>query len=323
MAVSKEEFNAFHKIDRTLFFRLVFVLNRDMNQSYEVFAFLYLLEQMNYARNVVSYVVSLPDAFIDAVANEIVACLSFLYNKDYATLFVANNTDDHSVIPLVMRITGGRLTIKFINQSRDALLLGVRKNLSDICTRAFDDMCVRAERYYQEILLAIEREKVLEDLKNIRLSSQQATINRQSVQQERVLTPTLPPSVEDEANKIDTETDQEVKTDDGEVVVAADDRTVFLTFSKGYPISEEEVRVYFTRKFGEVIDAVEMQEVEDNEQPLFARMVMKTEHMSMIEEIVTVRNRNKFTIDGKHVWARKYVRKNANPSAASTSSSQI
>lgn len=290
-----------------------------MNQSYEVFAFLYLLEQMNYARNIIAHLVSLPDAFIDAVANEIVVCLSFLYNKEHASVFVANNSDDRSVIPLVMRITGGRLTIKFINQNRDAVLLGVRKNLSDICARAFEDMCERAERYHKEKLLALEREKVIEELKNIRLSAQQENFNRLSVQQEIV--PTLP-HVEEETIKIAEET-EEAKKNDEEVVVAADDRTVFLTFSKGYPISETEVWVYFTKKFGEVIEAVEMQDVEENEQPLFARMVLKQRYMSKIEDIVSVRNRNKFTIDGKHVWARKYVRKNPNPSAASTSSSQI
>ena len=29
--------------------------------------------------------------------------------------------------------------------------------------------------------------------------------------------------------------------------VSADERTIFLTFSKGYPISENEVREFFTR----------------------------------------------------------------------------
>ncbi|KAF3610485.1 hypothetical protein DY000_02048303 [Brassica cretica] len=94
--------------------------------------------------------------------------------------------------------------------------------------------------------------------------------------------------------------------DDEEEVTPADDRTVFLTFSKGYPISESEVRVHFTRKFGEVIEAIVMQEVQENEQPLFARMVLKMEYASKIEEIVTPMNKNKFTIDGKHVLVRKF-----------------
>lgn len=31
--------------------------------------------------------------------------------------------------------------------------------------------------------------------------------------------------------------------------VSPDDRTIFLTFSKGYPTTEEEVREYFTRYY--------------------------------------------------------------------------
>ncbi|CDY20890.1 BnaC05g26020D [Brassica napus] len=49
-----------------------------------------------------------------------------------------------------------------------------------------------------------------------------------------------------------------------------------------------------------------MQQVQENEQPLFARMVLKMEYASKIEEIVTPMNKNKFTIDGKHVLVRKF-----------------
>ena len=114
------------------------------------------------------------------------------------------------------------------------------------------------------------------------------------------------PAVDEKAKAAVKETKRVDNKDDEEEVTPADDRTVFLTFSKGYPISESEVRVHFTRKFGEVIEAIVMQEVQENEQPLFARMVLKMEYASKIEEIVTPMNKNKFTIDGKHVLVRKF-----------------
>ncbi|CAN8302923.1 unnamed protein product [Cochlearia groenlandica] len=316
MMVTQEEFNAFHKIDRSLFTRLILGLNRDINQSFEIVGFLFLLEQTGYARNLISHLISLQDAFIEAVANETLVCLSVLYNEAFSSTFF---DDDFSVIPLIISVTGGRLTLRFIHQNRETFLFGLRKNLKDICYRAFQDICVKVER-----ILALEREKTIEELKKIRLSVQQENPsrlsvqqenpNRLSVQQERAFTT---PYVEETHNIFavaDTKKSEE-EEEDGVVVVAADDRTVFLTFSKGYPISEEEVRVYFTRRFGEVIETIEMQEVEEKEQPLYARMVLWTHCMDKLEEIVSVRNRNKFTIDGKHVWARKYVRKN--PSSSS------
>ncbi|KAG2305032.1 hypothetical protein Bca4012_064107 [Brassica carinata] len=374
VGVTREEFYAFHRIDRTLFSRLVFDLNRDANQTSQAIAFLFLLEQIQYARNLTPFLVGLSDAFIEAVANEVDVCLSILHNLDYSTLFVANNKDG-SVIPLLLRLTGGKLTLRYVHQNRETLLLGVTKNMNEICSRAFDDLCVKAEMFYRGQLLALQREKIIEEMSNIRLSGQQGTpnrlnvpqgisstlsvqhqtpirlsapqgiSNRQSVQQripirqsvqqgiptrqsvqyqtpiwlsaqqERAPAPTTPPPVEEESGNTVTE-----EVENEEAIIPADDRTVFLTFSKGYPTSESEVMVYFTRRFGEVVEAILMQEVEENEQPLFARMVLKMECASKIEEIVGPGNKKKFTIDGKHVWARKYVRKNPSSSASPSSS---
>ncbi|KAF8075649.1 hypothetical protein N665_1074s0005 [Sinapis alba] len=243
-------------------------------------------------------------------------------------------------------------TLRCVHQNRETLLLGVMKNMNEICSRAFDDLCVKAEMYYKEQLFALEREKVIEAMSKIRLSVPQGisgapSVQQQnpirlsvpqgisirqssvqqgvptsqsvqyqtpiwlSVQQERDPAPTTPSPVEEETDKTYTE---EAENEEG--VVPADDRTVFLTFSKGYLTSESEVRVYFTRRFGEVIEAILMQEVEENEQPLYARMVLKMECASRLEEIVSEGNKKKFTIDGKHVWARKYIRKKPTPSSS-------
>ncbi|KAK4403843.1 hypothetical protein Sango_0752900 [Sesamum angolense] len=88
--------------------------------------------------------------------------------------------------------------------------------------------------------------------------------------------------------------------------IAADDRTIFLTFSKGYPITEDEVREFFTRRFGDFIEELIMQEVGEDEQVLYARMVARSP--AVIEGIVGG-NKAKYSINGKHVWARKYVKK--------------
>ncbi|CAL9218212.1 unnamed protein product [Arabidopsis halleri] len=317
IVVTRDEFNAFHTIDRTLFSRLVFHLNRDVDQSFLAMCFLLFLEQSGYARDVIAYLVSLPDAFVDAVANEIGVCINLLYNLDFVSTFFAANNDDNSIIPLLLSMTGGKLTLRLINQDREIFRVGVSKNWTDVGTRAFTDLCERAHMINREKLLALEREKFFEDMKKLRLSLQQENPNRLSVQQVKIASPPPRRPVEDETNKIHKEKEI-MDAKEKEAVVAADDRTVFLTFSKGYPISEAEVRVYFTRRFGEVIEAVEMQEVEANEQPLFAKMVLKLQCASMMDQIVSARSRNKFTIDGKHVWARKYVRKNPYPASSST-----
>ncbi|CDY31984.1 BnaA07g00110D [Brassica napus] len=275
LEVTRDEFHSFHKIDRDLFTRLVFVLKRDMNQSSQVIAFLLVVEQLGFARNLVACLVSSQDMLIDAVANEV-------------------------------GVTNSNLTLSYIIQYRDTILVRVTKNLNDVCNRAFDDIY---EKGYKEQRLALERAKVIEEMKKIRLGAPQQTPTRFSVQHQtpswRNVQQQIPP-VEEKAKAAVTETKGADNKEDEEEVTPADDRTVFLTFSKGYPISESEVRVHFTRKFGEVIESIVMQEVQENEQPLFARMVLKMEYASKIEEIVTPMNKNKFTIDGKHVCVRKF-----------------
>ncbi|XP_015073165.2 uncharacterized protein LOC107017457 [Solanum pennellii] len=91
-----------------------------------------------------------------------------------------------------------------------------------------------------------------------------------------------------------------------ETEIAPEDRTVFLTFSKGYPISEAEVKEFFTRKFGDDVEAVYMQEVAEDEQALYARLV--TRSPALLEAIVDG-GKAKYNINGKHVWARKYIKK--------------
>ncbi|KAF3541844.1 hypothetical protein F2Q69_00018758 [Brassica cretica] len=88
--------------------------------------------------------------------------------------------------------------------------------------------------------------------------------------------------------------------------VRADDRTVFLKFSKGYPISEAEVHDYFTRIFGDIVEAIHMGGVKRKDQAMYACMVLRS--AAKIPEIVSDGlDRTKFTINGKYFWARRFI----------------
>lgn len=60
------------------------------------------------------------------------------------------------------------------------------------------------------------------------------------------------------------------------------------------------------RKFGDDVEAVYMQEVAEDEQALYARLV--TRSPALLEAIVDG-GKAKYNINGKHVWARKYIKK--------------
>lgn len=55
------------------------------------------------------------------------------------------------------------------------------------------------------------------------------------------------------------------------------------------------------------MEAIYMQEVLPAEQPLYARLIVRL--ASTIGVVLEGKSRAKFSINGKHVWARKFVRK--------------
>ncbi|CAH8388491.1 unnamed protein product [Eruca vesicaria subsp. sativa] len=211
-----------------------------MNKSSQVIEFLFLVEQLVFARNLIACLVPLDDRYM---ANKVVECLSILCNQDYYTRHVRHNhkNNDEVVIPLLKKITDSYLTLRYINENCETLLVGVTKNLSDVWIRAFDD--------------------IYEKGTPVRVSAPKVRVPA--------------PAVKEEAKAAGTETE---RAEAEEEVTQADYRTLFLTFSKGYSISESEVRVYFNRKFGEVIETIVMDEGKENKQPLFARMVLKMQY---------------------------------------------
>ncbi|QHO50130.1 uncharacterized protein DS421_1g19980 [Arachis hypogaea] len=99
----------------------------------------------------------------------------------------------------------------------------------------------------------------------------------------------------------------------GGEVVPAEARTMFVTFSKGYRVAERELREFLTMAYGDCIEALYMQEVQHpNHQPLFARIVFRK--ASTIDVVLRGATKVKFSINGKDVWARKFVPKNSTSS---------
>lgn len=72
-------------------------------------------------------------------------------------------------------------------------------------------------------------------------------------------------------------------------------------------MSEIDVRELFTGMYGDCVDSVYMEEVSRNKQPLFARLVLRS--VATVDRVLNGASIAKFTINSKHVWARKYERR--------------
>ncbi|PON41302.1 Rho guanine nucleotide exchange factor [Parasponia andersonii] len=273
IVVTQEEFNRFHTIDRELYTLLVINLFRDPAESMQVMGMWLWLEQKGF-HNVVKKMLSLPHFLINELADEAVICLTFLTSAT-ETPFASYDIND---IPLIQCLMEKEITFKFFNDNRPNAAQEVAKIVNDVCVRALSDIMQQA--------IILENNCSQNHAMVLPTASFHSNIGRFGLYYGSSSggTPDL-----------------------NEVSVPPDDRTMFVTFSKGYPVFEWEVREFFTRTYGDCIESLYMQEVQPNEQSLFARIVFHS--ASAIDVILDGLSKAKFTINGKHVWMRKFIPK--------------
>ncbi|KAJ1288864.1 hypothetical protein BS78_02G120500 [Paspalum vaginatum] len=88
--------------------------------------------------------------------------------------------------------------------------------------------------------------------------------------------------------------------------VPRDERTLFVTFSNGYPFTKEELYDFFMGNFGDV-EVISVEEPVEPRPPLYAHITFFTQET--IFRILGQNPRIKFVIRGKHLWARQFVPK--------------
>uniref|UniRef100_A0ACD5TDA1 Uncharacterized protein n=1 Tax=Avena sativa TaxID=4498 RepID=A0ACD5TDA1_AVESA len=88
--------------------------------------------------------------------------------------------------------------------------------------------------------------------------------------------------------------------------VPRDERTLFVTFSNGYPLTKEELHDFFMRHYGD-IEEISLEEPIENRAPLYAHVTFYTQ-MTLFR-VLDGSRRVKFMTRGKHLWARQFVPK--------------
>ncbi|EHA8589150.1 hypothetical protein COCNU_scaffold008284G000030 [Cocos nucifera] len=87
------------------------------------------------------------------------------------------------------------------------------------------------------------------------------------------------------------------------VPAPADARSLFVTFSPAFPLSQEDIVVYFTGRWGCCLERVTL-ENEPGLKPMYGLVVFTTE--SFVGLVVSGERMVRFMINGKPLWARKY-----------------
>ena len=275
-SITLAELHLFHAIDREVFSRLVITLKRQPAQSLLIMALLLWLED---AKNcdIVSKLAKVSDSLLDAVTNEADLCLNILKAK--------TSTTHGGSLNLMSRFMATEITLKTISKLKYTAISGVKAFLKNVCAWIFTDILLQ----------------VLPTPSNVNFNVSPLFVpgfpHPLFGSIEIFLLPlnfTLP--VEGLWGwKLNFE-------------APIDDRTIFLTFSRGFPVSEDEAKEFFVKMCGDCIEDFEMEVVvEPKTQALYARMVLRS--VAYMDHIMTGKHIAKFRSNGKHIWARKFEKR--------------
>lgn len=178
---------------------------------------------------------------------------------------------DHIELPLTKTLLGHNMSLNFFALNREEAIAGITKCWRETCLRALLDL----------MQMAIDM-KAAQDLAETQLamSSIEPGFSHLNLHPRFV----NPPEA-----------------------VHPDDRTMFATFSKGYPVPESDILEFFKIVYGDCVESLHMQSVQKGEQALFARIVFYTP--DIIPVVLDGDETAKFTIKGRHMWVRKFISK--------------
>ncbi|CAI8610989.1 unnamed protein product [Vicia faba] len=299
--VSQEDFLLFHKTDRDLYTILVTNLSRDPSESMHLLAMWLWLEKVGFHK-VVKKIMSLPVILINEVADESIICFTcFNTNANNNAYLVAlasssssssSSSGESNDIPLLQSLLEEEISLKFFYEFRLEAARGIERTRKEVCSRALSDIM-------QQAMMRNSAERMVEN------SVWFGSIGPANLQFGPVGIASAMAQVQRPNNNATV-----VFGGEGGGNIPADARTLFVTFSKGYRVEEWEVKEFFTMAYGDCVEALFMQETAPNEQALFARIVFRK--ANTIDMILRGATKAKFSINGKHVWARKFVPKRGN-----------
>ncbi|KAK3436170.1 hypothetical protein EUGRSUZ_C00815 [Eucalyptus grandis] len=291
--IPPQHYALFHSIDRALYTILAIHLCRDPAESLHVVALLLWLERSGFP-HAVKTVLSLPKMLVSDLADEAMACLNFIFNH-------SSFSNDGADVPLMRGVIGRRISPQFLHENRDDARRVISTIIDTVCVKALTDIMQNA------IAMRSARHDPSPSTPPVCLPDSPSfpgmRRRRNENANDRVMINRHVPTGHQNRKYWFEERDEAT-------AVPPDDRTLFVTFSKGYPVHEWEVREFLTMAYGDCVEELHMQEVQAGEQPLFARVVFRS--ASTIEHVLDASGKTKFIINGKHVWARKFVPKRTN-----------
>ncbi|KAG7588814.1 hypothetical protein ISN44_As07g011350 [Arabidopsis suecica] len=289
-----EQLHAFHAQDREIFSKLVLKFLRPPAESLLVMATWLWLEDFGFG-NIFSIITVFSDLLIVDLANEAVLCFQCLESDQ--------PPNDVNQIPLTERFMKNDISLQILHKHRYTAITGIKNFLTTICSRIFSDILQRVLPPSScSFVTKLRHPLIIPGFPHPTFGS----IN-------------VLPDIVARDNLINTNLflfPHGLWGWNATYVTTDKERTVFLTFSRGFPVSQAEVYHLFTEIYGEnCVESVYMQEeggsssnentnCNGQQQPLYAKMVLDS--VVTVDRILNGEEKKKYRINGKHIWARKF-----------------
>ncbi|XP_008803839.1 uncharacterized protein LOC103717295 [Phoenix dactylifera] len=276
----------FYKMERDFYDRLVRELGQ-VRESIELVMAMWLWFESLGHHDFIRHVAAYQDDVILRFIAEGEACLDRLMrNRD------SRRSEE---LPFTSSLMAEPIDLRFFEYHRDIAFDGVRHFLENVCRIIFDDAPM--ERVARDSSHPDHRRVLSSGLHVRRLSAEACT--EEEVEAMSDMAPATPPSSRSALNPMarpwSPETDH----------TPEEQRSMFITFSKGYPISREDISDFFKTRYGPCVETVMIEKAPASNQPLYGRLVFTS--IAMIAVVLNGQQTAKFRIKGKHLWARMYL----------------
>ncbi|XVF51782.1 hypothetical protein PTKIN_Ptkin04bG0212300 [Pterospermum kingtungense] len=263
----------FYTLERVLFNRIVGSMGKNSQQVKRAMALWLTLEEIGY-HELIRMIHSYDDNTIEVLFNESLQCLEFIQPNAPAP----TEPDD---TPVFLGLFDEPMSFRFFYYNREFMYKRYLHIMETVCDKIFgENAAIEVDESGMKPVLA-------------RPLGEGSSESNQALLEQGVESPKVsilnPGASEFRPGRQTPE----------------DTRTMFLTFSKGHPLSREEIIHFFTSNWGEVVQDLVIEQAQPGQEPQFGRIVFTTS--LVIPKVLNGQAKAKFLVNRKHLWARIYV----------------
>ncbi|CAL4932270.1 unnamed protein product [Urochloa decumbens] len=268
----------FHKLERDLFHRLVHDLARDPAVMRWVIAFWLWLESTGH-HDFIRRVAALPGPVVLRFVDEAVACLRCLANLGQGITTAGVEDGRNRYLPCTNALLNEPINdVSYFVQGRREVLDGIKHQYRSICLAVCD--------VGSSTTCGVPAAPLMVSFP-VHTAPRVASLPLNPMAVSFTLNPMASPWIPVQSPLPD------------------DYRSLFITFSKGYPISKQDIIAFFDSVFGPCVETVMVEKVAPGQQPVYGRVILRS--AAMIPVVLNGRQTAKFMIKGRHLWARIYI----------------